>query len=76
VTRLICTHFHPDHMGLAGWLTQRWASSCGPPRPSGCGAHDDQDDDNAGFAADQAPFYRRTGIDEPTVAAITAGGNG
>jgi glyoxylase-like metal-dependent hydrolase (beta-lactamase superfamily II) len=23
VTRLICTHFHPDHMGLAGWLTQR-----------------------------------------------------
>src|ERR1700694_5790395 len=24
VTRVICTHFHPDHMGLAGWLTQRW----------------------------------------------------
>ena len=24
VTRLICTHFHPDHMGLAGWLCQRW----------------------------------------------------
>ncbi|WP_346343982.1 MBL fold metallo-hydrolase [Magnetospirillum sulfuroxidans] len=24
VTRLICTHFHPDHMGLAGPLTQRF----------------------------------------------------
>ncbi|WP_373086916.1 MBL fold metallo-hydrolase [Sneathiella sp.] len=24
VTRLICTHFHPDHMGLAGWVTNRW----------------------------------------------------
>ena len=24
VTRVICTHFHPDHMGQAGWLTQRW----------------------------------------------------
>src|SRR3989442_9917022 len=24
VTRLIVTHFHPDHMGLARWLTQRW----------------------------------------------------
>ncbi|MFT6558245.1 MBL fold metallo-hydrolase [Sneathiella sp.] len=24
VTRLICTHFHPDHMGLAGWITERW----------------------------------------------------
>lgn len=23
VTRLIVTHFHPDHIGLAGWLTQR-----------------------------------------------------
>lgn len=24
VKRLICTHFHPDHMGLAGPLTQRF----------------------------------------------------
>ncbi len=24
VTRLICTHFHPDHMGLAGWIADRW----------------------------------------------------
>jgi glyoxylase-like metal-dependent hydrolase (beta-lactamase superfamily II) len=22
-TRLICTHYHPDHIGLAGWLTDR-----------------------------------------------------
>lgn len=24
VTRILCTHFHPDHLGLAGWLQQRW----------------------------------------------------
>jgi glyoxylase-like metal-dependent hydrolase (beta-lactamase superfamily II) len=24
VTRVICTHFHPDHMGLAAWLVERW----------------------------------------------------
>jgi glyoxylase-like metal-dependent hydrolase (beta-lactamase superfamily II) len=24
VTRVICTHFHPDHMGLAAWLCDRW----------------------------------------------------
>ncbi|MBA3676456.1 MAG: MBL fold metallo-hydrolase [Sphingosinicella sp.] len=24
VTRIICTHFHPDHIGLAGWLTARF----------------------------------------------------
>jgi glyoxylase-like metal-dependent hydrolase (beta-lactamase superfamily II) len=27
VTRVICTHFHPDHIGLAGWLTERFAVS-------------------------------------------------
>ncbi len=25
VTRIFCTHFHPDHLGLAGWLAERWA---------------------------------------------------
>jgi glyoxylase-like metal-dependent hydrolase (beta-lactamase superfamily II) len=24
ITRLICTHFHPDHIGLAGWLADRF----------------------------------------------------
>jgi glyoxylase-like metal-dependent hydrolase (beta-lactamase superfamily II) len=24
VTRVIVTHYHPDHIGLAGWLTGRW----------------------------------------------------
>jgi glyoxylase-like metal-dependent hydrolase (beta-lactamase superfamily II) len=25
ITRVICTHFHPDHIGLAGWLTERFS---------------------------------------------------
>ncbi len=24
VERVICTHMHPDHIGMAGWLTRRW----------------------------------------------------
>ncbi|WP_163313978.1 MBL fold metallo-hydrolase, partial [Klebsiella aerogenes] len=24
LTRLIVTHFHPDHIGLAGWLAERF----------------------------------------------------
>ncbi|MGH7030058.1 MAG: MBL fold metallo-hydrolase [Stellaceae bacterium] len=24
VTRIIVTHYHPDHIGLAGWLCERW----------------------------------------------------
>jgi glyoxylase-like metal-dependent hydrolase (beta-lactamase superfamily II) len=27
VTRIIVTHFHPDHIGLAGWLTERFGVS-------------------------------------------------
>jgi glyoxylase-like metal-dependent hydrolase (beta-lactamase superfamily II) len=23
-TRVICTHMHPDHIGMAGWLTRRF----------------------------------------------------
>ena len=33
VLRLIVTHFHPDHMGLAHWLTERWSGrAAGPPQ--------------------------------------------
>lgn len=24
VTKIIVTHYHPDHIGLAGWLCERW----------------------------------------------------
>lgn len=24
ISRLLCTHFHPDHLGLAGWLHERF----------------------------------------------------
>jgi glyoxylase-like metal-dependent hydrolase (beta-lactamase superfamily II) len=24
VRRVICTHMHPDHIGMAGWLTRRF----------------------------------------------------
>ena len=27
VTRIIVTHFHPDHIGLAGWLTDRFGAA-------------------------------------------------
>lgn len=26
ITRVICTHMHPDHLGLAGWLCERFAA--------------------------------------------------
>ena len=33
VLRVIVTHFHPDHMGLAAWLTEKWTGrGAGPPQ--------------------------------------------
>ncbi len=26
VLRVVCTHMHPDHIGLAGWLCERWST--------------------------------------------------
>jgi glyoxylase-like metal-dependent hydrolase (beta-lactamase superfamily II) len=76
VTRLIVTHFHPDHMGLAGWLTRRWNIPLLVSETEWLWARMmAADRDDAAFAADQAPFYRRTGLDEATVQMLAGRGN-
>jgi glyoxylase-like metal-dependent hydrolase (beta-lactamase superfamily II) len=32
LTRVICSHYHPDHVGLVGWLTKRFACPLWMPR--------------------------------------------
>jgi glyoxylase-like metal-dependent hydrolase (beta-lactamase superfamily II) len=32
LTRIICSHFHPDHVGLVGWLTERFQVPLHMPR--------------------------------------------
>jgi glyoxylase-like metal-dependent hydrolase (beta-lactamase superfamily II) len=32
LTRIICSHFHPDHVGLVGWLSQRFDAPLWMPR--------------------------------------------
>ncbi|MBS0562744.1 MAG: MBL fold metallo-hydrolase [Proteobacteria bacterium] len=33
LTRVIVTHYHPDHVGLAGWLCERFGLELSMPRP-------------------------------------------
>ena len=33
LTRMIVSHYHPDHVGLAGWLAQRFGLALSMPRP-------------------------------------------
>ena len=32
ITRLVVSHFHPDHVGMAGWLNQRFAAPLHMPQ--------------------------------------------
>jgi glyoxylase-like metal-dependent hydrolase (beta-lactamase superfamily II) len=32
LTRIVCSHFHPDHVGLVGWLVERFGCPLSMPR--------------------------------------------
>ncbi len=81
VLRVIVTHMHPDHIGLAHWLTERWSS---PERD--CRLWISATDWNAarmasqsttGFGGDDAArFFARHGLTDPdSLARVRARGN-
>jgi glyoxylase-like metal-dependent hydrolase (beta-lactamase superfamily II) len=66
VLRVICTHMHPDHIGLAHWLCERWqcrlwisATDWNAARVASSAAGDA----HSGHAA--ADFYARHGMADP-----------
>jgi glyoxylase-like metal-dependent hydrolase (beta-lactamase superfamily II) len=66
VTRIIATHYHPDHIGLADWLTRRWQAPLWVTekewlfaRVMSRGADD--------FTELRRSFARRAGLDERTI---------
>jgi glyoxylase-like metal-dependent hydrolase (beta-lactamase superfamily II) len=62
--RLIVTHYHPDHVGLAGWLAER----CGLPLAMTAGEYDTAAatlaESAASFTERVASFYAIHGLDE------------
>ncbi len=63
VTRVIGTHFHPDHVGLVGWLLDRFAPEFWISRTEWLNARMTWLDTSEDFAAQIASFYGRTGLD-------------
>jgi glyoxylase-like metal-dependent hydrolase (beta-lactamase superfamily II) len=64
VTRIIVTHYHPDHIGLAGWLAGRWDAVFATTEKEWLNARmlsRDEGDDIAGIGRD---FARRAGLDD------------
>ena len=75
VRRLIVTHYHPDHVGLASWLTERWGVALWMSQAEFLTAHLVRSDLGAGDRTALARFFGRHGLDEERVAAFTARGN-
>jgi len=70
VLRVICTHMHPDHIGLAHWLTARWncrlwisATDWNAARVASTAIGDA----HSGHGA--ADFYARHGLNDPVALA-------
>jgi len=75
VIRVIATHFHPDHVGLATWLVERWdAEFCSSLTEWLLGRALSQEDPEAMVRTGLA-FYRRAGLDDASLGVLAERGN-
>ena len=76
ITRLIVTHFHPDHIGLAGWLCERFDMPMLTTQTSYLGCLNISLSPGALDAKPYRDFYLRHGLDEYTTNLVTTNGHG
>jgi glyoxylase-like metal-dependent hydrolase (beta-lactamase superfamily II) len=62
VRRILCTHHHPDHVGLAGWLAARWGVRVWCSRKEWRHARIGTGEPPAEAEAGALAFYRRAGV--------------
>lgn len=65
VTRVIVTHLHPDHVGLAGWLTRKWGVELHMSRTDYLMCKNLVVDTGRPPPAEALKFYRAAGFSEP-----------
>ena len=64
ITRIVCTHMHPDHVGLAGWLTERFGAELWMSREEFLMCRAMAADTGRAAPAVALRFYRAAGYDE------------
>lgn len=69
-TRLICTHFHPDHVGLAGWLAERCGIELVMSRTEYLGTHFHRRWAEPEEIAAHSAYYAACGLDEASIGAL------
>jgi glyoxylase-like metal-dependent hydrolase (beta-lactamase superfamily II) len=75
VTRLFVTHFHPDHMGLAQWLTERWDLALHMTAAEWMMARMVHGQGSPADLANRVAFYRANGLEGERLAPFAAPGN-
>jgi glyoxylase-like metal-dependent hydrolase (beta-lactamase superfamily II) len=76
VTRVIATHYHPDHVGLAGWLCASTDAPLWMSQTEWLYARMLTLDVGADLTRDMVAFYRRAGCAEPFMVHIAERGPG
>lgn len=75
LTRVLVTHFHPDHFGNAGWLTQRFSAPLWMTESEYLTAHA-QYHALSGFGSDAtAALFSEHGLDAERASGISGRGN-
>jgi glyoxylase-like metal-dependent hydrolase (beta-lactamase superfamily II) len=74
-SRLLCTHFHPDHMGLAGWLSAKLDAELWTTRAEWLFGRMLYLDASGDGQKDIAQHYARNGLDEERARNVFTRGN-
>jgi glyoxylase-like metal-dependent hydrolase (beta-lactamase superfamily II) len=75
LTSMVVTHFHPDHVGLAGWLANRFGLPLSMPRPEYLYSLALQYAPGDLGADMHRPFYRRHGLSPDVTEAVLGRGH-
>ncbi len=75
LTRLIVTHFHPDHVGLAGWLAERFGLPTYMPRSEYLYTMSLQHMPADHGSALYRQFYLRHGLADSVIDEVLSGGH-
>jgi len=75
VTRVVVTHFHPDHIGNAGWLTERWGVDLWCPQGEYLSARLASRATSPEDFAPRLAHFRRNGADADALGRLSQRGN-
>ena len=73
ITRLVITHFHPDHCGNSAWIGERWGVRPLMTQGEWFAANLAMQDRYIGSVARRVAFYRAHGLDQQRLDSFAAG---